>query len=74
MKLVSAKIASPKVGLSPRTLLDQAHRGDIPHYRFGRSVRFDLDELLAAARVEVSALPDDEGEFDAEAAYQALVA
>ena len=74
MKLVSAKVAGPEVGLSPRALLDQAQRGAIAHYRFGRSVRFDVDELLAAARVEPGVLVDEDGEFDAEAAYQAFVA
>jgi excisionase family DNA binding protein len=35
---------------SPRMALRLAERGLVPHYRIGRLVRFDLEEVLAALK------------------------
>jgi excisionase family DNA binding protein len=36
------------VGVSARMVLRLAERGQLPHYRIGRLVRFDVEEALAA--------------------------
>ncbi len=33
-------------------MLDKWERGELPGYRFGRAVRFDLEEILALGRRE----------------------
>jgi hypothetical protein len=33
-------------------VLDKWERGEFPGYRFGRAVRFDLEEILALGRRE----------------------
>jgi len=42
-----------ELGLDPSTVRRLAREGQLPHYRWGQSVRFDLDELLAAGRRDV---------------------
>ena len=51
-KLVTARELGEAIGLKPGTILDRWERGELPGYRFGRSVRFDLDEILALGRCE----------------------
>lgn len=50
--LLTAKQVSELTAVSPASLLELARRGSLPHYRFGKSVRFALAEVLAAAQVE----------------------
>ena len=49
-RLLTARELADYLGLAPATVLDQWQRGELPGYRFGRAVRFDLDEVLAAGR------------------------
>ena len=41
--------------VSERSVQRLAETGRIPHYRVGGQMRFDLDEVLEALRVEVTA-------------------
>jgi excisionase family DNA binding protein len=43
--LEKAKCAARAVGLTPSTLYRAAERGEVPCYRLGRAVRFDVEEL-----------------------------
>jgi excisionase family DNA binding protein len=54
--LTAAELAA-YLGLKPATILDKWQRGQLPGYKFGRAVRFDLEEVLAAGRSR--ACPDD---------------
>ena len=49
-RLVTARELAEHVGLKPGTVLDKWERGEFPGYKFGRAVRFDLDEILALGR------------------------
>ena len=49
-QLATAKELAAVLCLSESTILEQAQRGAIPHYRIGRSVRFDIQAVLAAAQ------------------------
>jgi excisionase family DNA binding protein len=51
-RLVTASELAEHVGLKPGTVLDKWERGEFPGYKFGRAVRFDLDEILALGRRE----------------------
>jgi excisionase family DNA binding protein len=55
-RLLTAKELADFLGLKPGTILDKWERGELPGYRFGRAVRFDLEEVLATGR------PDGGGE------------
>jgi predicted DNA-binding transcriptional regulator AlpA len=48
--LLSARELGEAIGLKPATVLDKWERGEFPGYRFGRAVRFDLDEILQLGR------------------------
>jgi excisionase family DNA binding protein len=48
--LVTARELAEAIGLKPATVLDKWERGEFPGYRFGRAVRFSLDEILALGR------------------------
>lgn len=43
--LEKAKSAAPAIGVKPSTLYRAAERGEVPCYRLGRAVRFDVEEL-----------------------------
>jgi excisionase family DNA binding protein len=49
-RLVTASELAEHVGLKPGTVLDKWERGEWPGYKFGRAVRFDLDEILELGR------------------------
>jgi excisionase family DNA binding protein len=49
-RLLTARELAEVLGLAPATILDKWERGEFPGYRFGRAVRFDLDEVLATGR------------------------
>jgi excisionase family DNA binding protein len=49
-KLLNVREAAEALACSPSHIYEMAALGKIPSYRFGRSLRFDLDELLAATR------------------------
>jgi excisionase family DNA binding protein len=49
-RLLTARELGQAIGLKPGTILDHWERGELPGYKFGRAVRFDLDEVLAAGR------------------------
>ena len=55
--LLTAKQVSELTAVSPESLLELARRGSLPHYRFGKSVRFSLTEVLTAAQVEATPGP-----------------
>ena len=55
-RLVTAREIGEYLGLKPGTVLDKWERGELPGFKFGRAVRFDLEEVLAAGR------PDGGGE------------
>jgi excisionase family DNA binding protein len=50
IKLVTARELAEAIGLKPATVLDKWERGEFPGYKFGRAVRFSLDEILALGR------------------------
>jgi len=52
--LVSSKEVACAMGCHKRTVEMHAQNGRIPHYRLGGNLRFDLQEVLAAARREVA--------------------
>ena len=45
--LVSAKDAAQMLGISPRLLWTQTHKGTIPCVRIGRTVRYSVADLNA---------------------------
>lgn len=49
-RLLTARELGEVLGLAPATILDKWERGELPGYKFGRAVRFDLEEVLATAR------------------------
>lgn len=49
-RLLTARELGEVLGLKPGTILDRWERGELPGYKFGRAVRFDLDEVLALGR------------------------
>jgi excisionase family DNA binding protein len=49
-RLLTARELGEAIGLRPGTILDHWERGELPGYKFGRAVRFDLDEVLATGR------------------------
>jgi excisionase family DNA binding protein len=49
-RLLTARELAEIIGLKPATVLDKWERGEFPGYRFGRAVRFSLDEILALGR------------------------
>jgi excisionase family DNA binding protein len=49
-RLLTARQLGEVIGLKPGTILDRWERGELPGYKFGRAVRFDLDEVLASGR------------------------
>ena len=49
-RLVTARELAEHIGLKPATVLDKWERGEFPGYKFGRAVRFSLDEILALGR------------------------
>jgi excisionase family DNA binding protein len=51
-RLVTASELAEHVGLKPGTVLDKWERGEWPGYKFGRAVRFDLEEIRALGRRE----------------------
>jgi excisionase family DNA binding protein len=50
VSLLTARELADYLGLAPGTVLDKWERGELPGFKFGRAVRFDLDEVLAAGR------------------------
>lgn len=48
--ILTAPAAAELLGMRTDALFRLARRGDIPALRFGRSVRFELETLLEAAR------------------------
>jgi excisionase family DNA binding protein len=56
-RLLTARELADYLGLAPGTVLDKWERGELPGFKFGRAVRFSLDEVLAAGR-----RPDGGGE------------
>lgn len=48
--LLTARELGEAIGLKAATILDRWERGELPGYKFGRAVRFDLDEVLAVGR------------------------
>jgi excisionase family DNA binding protein len=57
--LLTARELATYLGLKPGTVLDKWERGELPGFKWGRAVRFDLEEVLASGR------PDAGGEAPA---------
>jgi excisionase family DNA binding protein len=55
--ILTASEAAELLGMRTDALFRLARRGDIPALRFGRSVRFELETLLVAAREAGSPQP-----------------
>jgi excisionase family DNA binding protein len=51
-QLVTAQDVARILGVSPRGAYRLAERREVPTYRVGRLIRFDLEEVLAALRQE----------------------
>jgi excisionase family DNA binding protein len=49
-RLLTARELAEFIGLKPGTVLDKFERGELPGFKFGRAVRFDLAEVLATGR------------------------
>jgi excisionase family DNA binding protein len=49
-RLLTARELADYLGLKAGTVLDKWERGEFPGYKFGRAVRFDLEEVLATGR------------------------
>jgi excisionase family DNA binding protein len=49
-RLLTARELAAYLGLKPATILDKWERGELPGFKFGRAVRFDLEEVLATGR------------------------
>lgn len=49
-RLLTARELADYLGLARATVLDKWERGELPGFRFGRAVRFDLEEVLAVGR------------------------
>jgi excisionase family DNA binding protein len=49
-RLLTARELAEQLGMKPGTILDHWERGLLPGFKFGRAVRFNLDEVLAAGR------------------------
>ena len=49
-RLLTARELAGYLGLKPGTVLDKWERGELPGFKFGRAVRFDLEEVLATGR------------------------
>lgn len=71
-RLRTARQVSDATGVSVRSLYELADKGVIPHYRFGRSIRFDLDEVLAATRVDTGRLASAMDDLSDAELYEAL--
>ena len=52
-RLVTARELGEVLSLSPSTVLDKWERGELPGYRIGRAVRFDVAEILSMTRKDV---------------------
>jgi excisionase family DNA binding protein len=50
--LVDVKTAAKELGVSPRTLYGLTYRREIPFYKIGRKVLFDIDEIKQEKRRE----------------------
>jgi excisionase family DNA binding protein len=63
-RLLTARELAEYLGLKPATVLDKWQRGELPGFKFGRVVRFDLQEVLAVGRPgaggEAPATPTDD--------------
>ena len=49
-RLIDAHRLAESLGMPVRTVYGLAARGALPHHRIGRTVRFDLDEVLRTTR------------------------
>ena len=49
-RLLTARELAEYLGLRPATVLDKWERGELPGFKFGRAVRFDLEEVRDAGR------------------------
>jgi len=65
MKLVNAQEAAEMTGLSPDYFYLKARNGEIKHYRFGSSVRFDSEDVEAFAEQHVYIRPREAGKVRA---------
>lgn len=45
MRLIDIKTLSRMFKIKQKTIYDWVHKAQIPHYKMGRLVRFDYDEI-----------------------------
>jgi excisionase family DNA binding protein len=51
-RLIDARRLADELGMPVRTVYGLAARGELPHHRIGRAVRFDLSEVLRSTRCD----------------------
>ena len=49
---VGVDVLAERLGIPVKTIYDRAQKDGWPHYRVGRQMRFDLEEILAFVRRE----------------------
>ena len=59
-KLVNARQAAKILGVCTQTIYQKFEQGDLPGFRLGRSVRFDMEELKNSLRHPASASTENE--------------
>lgn len=66
--LVDAKEISQLTGIPLSTIYKSCRDGSTPHYRLGRAVRFDPDEVLASMRKDAEGVVEEyhQGQIEAE--------
>jgi excisionase family DNA binding protein len=55
LTLLTVRAVAQRLGMSPRWVHERVRRHEIPHFRLGRALRFDLEEVrrwLARSRSE----------------------
>ena len=57
--LATADEVAEALSLSPSAIYRMAERGEIPCFRFGRTVRFDLDEVRQSGRLHVGGVQEN---------------
>ena len=56
VQIVTVSQIAKELSVSSKLIYRQVERGDIPHFRVGAAIRFDVEEVLAwAHRDELSA-------------------
>ena len=46
MELIDVQTLSKLLSVKPKTIYDWVHENKIPHYKLGKLVRFNMEEIL----------------------------